>query len=219
MRWLVATAGALSLGVIAWSFAPLLRAAQGGGAGAGGPQGRSGLRTSTASTRSWSSARRAWASPLREHVAIAVAEESARAGFDPLLILAVIAVESEFQESGGLAGRRQGADADSPHDAVLRGGEGGLRLSREEMDADPALAVRLGVRYLGSMADRFGGDLNLALMAYNAGPNKLAEHLKRRDLEPFRELRARGAAQLRRAAAAARPAGRLGLRLAEVKWR
>ena len=35
----------------------------------------------------------------------------------------------------------------------------GLRLSREEIAADPGLCVRLGIRYLRSLQDRFGADL------------------------------------------------------------
>jgi soluble lytic murein transglycosylase len=35
---------------------------------------------------------------------------------------------------------------------------------------EPALNLRLGARYLRGQMDRFGGDLRLALAAYNAGP-------------------------------------------------
>ena len=62
----------------------------------------------------------------------------------------------------------------------------GLRLSSEEVAADPALCVRLGIRYLRSLQDRFGGDLELALMAYNAGPDRIRQAFRARELDPFR---------------------------------
>jgi soluble lytic murein transglycosylase-like protein len=62
----------------------------------------------------------------------------------------------------------------------------GLRLSKEEMAADPALCVRLGTRYLRSLQDRFGGDLPTALMAYNAGPDRIRQAIRERSLELFR---------------------------------
>jgi len=123
---------------------------------------------------------------LRAHVADAVAEESARAGFDPLLVLAVIAVESEFQEDAVSPVGARGLMQLRPTTLYFVAEKEGLRLSRAEMDADPALCVRIGVRYLKQMKDQFGGDLDLALMAYNAGPNRLLASLKERNIEPFR---------------------------------
>jgi soluble lytic murein transglycosylase len=122
---------------------------------------------------------------LRERVAAAVAEEAQANGFDPLLILALIAVESEFQESAVSVVGAKGLMQIRPSTLYFVAEKQGIRLSREEIDADPALAVRMGVRYLRQMADLFGGDLNLALMAYNAGPNKLADCLKHHDKELF----------------------------------
>ena len=45
-----------------------------------------------------------------------------------------------------------------------------------EADAsDPAENMRAGAAYLARMLERFGDDLDLALAAYNAGPNAVAE--------------------------------------------
>ncbi|MHB1846844.1 MAG: transglycosylase SLT domain-containing protein, partial [Deltaproteobacteria bacterium] len=41
--------------------------------------------------------------------------------------------------------------------------------------ADPALNVRLGIRYLSRLTRAFG-DLGLALVAYNAGPHRVSEY-------------------------------------------
>ena len=56
------------------------------------------------------------------------------------------------------------------------GAQGLLQLmptTARELGADPTVPaenVRAGARYLARLLDRFGGDLNLALAAYNAGP-------------------------------------------------
>jgi hypothetical protein len=55
-------------------------------------------------------------------------------------------------------------------------------LSDEELTAklkaDPTLNVRIGKRYLGEMYTRFGGDMEAALVAYNAGPDDAEAFLK-----------------------------------------
>ncbi|HEX7622650.1 MAG TPA: transglycosylase SLT domain-containing protein, partial [Anaeromyxobacteraceae bacterium] len=43
---------------------------------------------------------------------------------------------------------------------------------------DPVANVRAGVRYLRRLVDAFG-DVDAALMAYNAGPNRIRGHLRR----------------------------------------
>jgi len=49
-----------------------------------------------------------------------------------------------------------------------------------------ALCVRLGIRYLRALQDRFGGDLSMALMAYNAGPDRIRQAIRERALDPYR---------------------------------
>jgi len=36
------------------------------------------------------------------------------------------------------------------------------------------------------LQDRFGGDLQLALMAYNAGPNRIRQAFREHGLDPYR---------------------------------
>ena len=50
----------------------------------------------------------------------------------------------------------------------------------------PALCVRLGIRYLRWLNDRFGGNLDYALMAYNAGPAKIRAAIREGELDTFR---------------------------------
>jgi len=90
-----------------------------------------------------------------------VIEVATREGLDPALVLAVIEAESG-QETGAV----------SPKGAV------GLMQVLPETAAeigypdaaDPASNLEAGCRYLAALLEGFGGDVELALAAYNAGP-------------------------------------------------
>ncbi|MGE5235692.1 MAG: lytic transglycosylase domain-containing protein [Acidobacteriota bacterium] len=86
---------------------------------------------------------------------------AARHNLDPLLVEAIISVESSDQ-----------ASAVSPKGAV-----GLMQVLPETAawlglpdPADPAVGLEAGCRYLAALLDHFGGDTELALAAYNAGP-------------------------------------------------
>lgn len=123
---------------------------------------------------------------LRRQLGRAIAEEARRSAYDPLLILAIIDVESDFeQEAVSVMGAR-GLMQIQPATLHFLADQEGLRLSHEELAKDPPLCVRLGIRYLRWLQDHMGGDLDLALMAYNAGPTRIWQAYKENDLEPFR---------------------------------
>ncbi len=119
-----------------------------------------------------------WGIELRQHVAQAIAEESEQAGLDPMLVLAVIEVESEFQQHATSVVGARGLMQLRPTTLLWVAQREGVKLSRAELAADPALNVRLGVRYLKYLKEFFRGRLDFALMAYNAGPNKVNASLK-----------------------------------------
>jgi soluble lytic murein transglycosylase len=123
---------------------------------------------------------------LRRQLGQAIAEEAKKTGYDPLLILALIDVESDFEEEAISMKGARGLMQIKPSTLHFLAGKEGLRLSREEVAADPALCVRLGIRYLRNLQDRFGGDLDLALMAYNAGPTRIRKAMKEGELDTFR---------------------------------
>nr|WP_245919328.1 lytic transglycosylase domain-containing protein [Melittangium boletus] len=122
---------------------------------------------------------------LRRQIVQAIAEEAGRAGYDPLLILALIDVESDFAEEAISEKGARGLMQIKPSTLHFLAEKEGLRLSREEVAADPALGVRLGIRYLRALNERFG-DLDLALMAYNAGPTRIWQAKKAGELDTFR---------------------------------
>jgi len=122
----------------------------------------------------------------RRRVTRAVVEEAKFANFDPLLVLAVIKVESE-DEQGAISdrGARGLMQLREPTAQFLSEREQlGLSPGTESMD-DPALNVRLGVRYLSRLHKAFG-NLGLALVAYNAGPHRVSEYMRQGQAIPDR---------------------------------
>lgn len=123
-----------------------------------------------------------WGIELRDRVAEAIAEESQQAGLDPLLVLALIEVESEFRQGATSVVGARGLMQIRPATLEWVARREGLKLTLPELQADPSLNVRLGIRYLKYLRELFKGRMDLALMAYNAGPNKLSQSLKARQL-------------------------------------
>jgi soluble lytic murein transglycosylase len=54
----------------------------------------------------------------------------------------------------------------------------GLPFLQDKLTRDPGYNVTLGSQYLAEMLQRFGGSYELALAAYNAGPNRVARWLE-----------------------------------------
>jgi soluble lytic murein transglycosylase-like protein len=109
----------------------------------------------------------------RSRLAATVVLEADAARIDPLLVLALIEVESSFDpDATSIAGARglmQLRDA-----TLLR------ELERQRLSGDPrdpTVNVQAGVRYLRRLLDAFGGE-DVALMAYNAGPNRILGYLR-----------------------------------------
>jgi soluble lytic murein transglycosylase-like protein len=105
----------------------------------------------------------------------AVADAAGQYGIDPSVITAVIVAES-----GGKA------HAVSP--AGARGLMQIMPATGRELGLvnpfDPRENILAGTRYLSRMLKRFGGDITLALAAYNAGPGAVRKH---GGIPPYRE--------------------------------
>jgi soluble lytic murein transglycosylase-like protein len=114
--------------------------------------------------------------PLRLHPTLDayVTEAATKYGVDPILVRAVAWQESRFRGS-----------AVSPKGAI-----GVMQLMPNTASwlgvnpHDPRDNIFGGVAYLGTLLDRFGGDVRLALAAYNAGPEAVTRH---RGIPPYRE--------------------------------
>ncbi|EGW52037.1 hypothetical protein HMPREF1022_01005 [Desulfovibrio sp. 6_1_46AFAA] len=138
---------------------------------------------------------------LPADVAALARKEAEAQGLDPALVMAVMA-----QESGG----RQ--------DAVSKAGARGLMQlmpeTAKELGVNPDDAgenVRGGATYLKRMLERYNGNQELALMAYNAGPGSVDAWLKSGTALP-QETRDYAPAVLRRmgqSSATEKPEGRL----------
>lgn len=119
----------------------------------------------------------AWDAALRHDVAEAVAEEAALAGFDPLFVLAVIDAESDFRlDSTSSAGAR-GIMQLRPDTLRAVAEREGLALGGEDLP-EATTQVRVGTRYLHTLVRSFAGRIDLGLMAYNAGPNRLLAKIR-----------------------------------------
>jgi soluble lytic murein transglycosylase len=89
------------------------------------------------------------------------------ARIDPLLLLALVREESRYDAVALSPARAVGLAQLLLSTAREVSGDATLDLGRLQ---DPATNLTLGARYLRRQIDRFGGDLRLALAAYNAGP-------------------------------------------------
>ncbi len=112
---------------------------------------------------------------VRARVARAIVEESADAELDPVFVLAVIGVESELDDTAVSPRGAQGLMQVRNATAMYLGEKEQLGLGPKTVN-DPALNVRVGIRYLHRLQRSFG-DLSLALVAYNAGPHRVSAYL------------------------------------------
>jgi soluble lytic murein transglycosylase-like protein len=120
------------------------------------------------------------ATTTHRKVATTVLTESTRAGVDPLLVVALIHVESSFNPRArsragalGLMQVRVPTLREQLHRPKARRAEA----------LDPHTNVMAGVRYFRRLLDTFGAT-DLALMAYNAGPGRIQRLLARGSIPP-----------------------------------
>ena len=113
-----------------------------------------------------------------QHVPEWIMKESAKYGYDPLLLTALIINESSFynwaQSNKGALGLMQVRPATGKAMAM----EIRMKWKGKSTLHDPEANIALGAYYLNKMILRFG-DLGLALEAYNHGPSQLSRYLKK----------------------------------------
>jgi soluble lytic murein transglycosylase-like protein len=112
------------------------------------------------------------------HLAAMVQEAARRHGVDPRLVAAIARRESAWNEQAvshtGACGIMQLMPATAEYLGVRN-------------VFDPRENLFGGARYLRTLLDTFGGDLDLTLAAYNAGPGAVAKY---RGIPPYRETQA-----------------------------
>ena len=111
----------------------------------------------------------------RRRVARALVEESRAARLDPLLTAAIIDVESGYDVRARSWVGARGLMQLLPETMAREAARNGMAAGDPD---DPVANVRLGIRYFRRLLDLFGRE-DRALMAYNAGPNRIGELLQR----------------------------------------
>jgi soluble lytic murein transglycosylase-like protein len=92
---------------------------------------------------------------------------AARNGVDPAVLHGLIQQESDFDPSSTSSAGAEGLTQLMPSTASSLGVSDPL---------DPAQSIEGGARYLGEMLRRFGGNVEAALAAYNAGPGAVQQY-------------------------------------------
>jgi soluble lytic murein transglycosylase len=100
---------------------------------------------------------------------------------DPYLVFSVIRVESRFDINAyskkGAKGLMQITDKTGEWAAK----QSNIRNFNSEKLFDPEYNIRLGCWYLNNLVNQFGGDITLALAAYNGGSGNVEKWLKNRE--------------------------------------
>ncbi len=125
------------------------------------------------------------ATPLMLKTLMQAAE---RFGVDAYLIKAVIHAESAFNPRARSPKNAIGLMQVLPGTARDLGLSAQPRASVEQLLTDPRVSIVVGTKYLAEQLERFGGNVELAVAAYNAGPGAVIKAGNK--IPPYAETRA-----------------------------
>jgi soluble lytic murein transglycosylase-like protein len=108
----------------------------------------------------------AFPAPVPQYLATIITSAAQKYGVDPNLIAAMAFRESSFNSTAVSSRGAQGIMQLMPRTAKALGVKNAF---------DPQESVFGGTRYLKSLLDRFGGNVDVALAAYNSGPELVAK--------------------------------------------
>jgi soluble lytic murein transglycosylase len=110
----------------------------------------------------------------RWQIAGVIHGESQRYGYDPYFVLAMMEVESGCSPTARGTHGAVGLIQIRPSTARAMADEVGLDLDRPVDLTEPAINVRLGLRYLWKLESQFR-DPYIAMAAYNMGPTRVSQ--------------------------------------------
>jgi soluble lytic murein transglycosylase len=113
-----------------------------------------------------------------DQVARSITEEARRNGLDPALLVAVMYVESRFNNFAVSPVGAMGLMQILPSTGEELAGRYGIPWHGPQTLFDPVVNVRLGSAYLRELSKRYG-KLSTALAAYNWGPGRIDRRLQR----------------------------------------
>ena len=113
-----------------------------------------------------------------------ILQESEKNSLDPVLILALIQVESRFDHQAVSPRGAQGLMQVLPIVVTELADEGKISASLKRDLKDPLVNVQVGVSYLAHLCEMFG-DLKVALTAYNWGPTRIRRKLLAKETIPL----------------------------------
>jgi soluble lytic murein transglycosylase len=123
------------------------------------------------------------ANVTKEELAEVIYEEAIRHNHDPKFILALIAIESEFQNWSVSQHGAKGLMQIMPYVAESIAQELGIEWSGDRTLFNPYLNIRMGIYYLSQLILDFK-DVRVALTAYNYGPTYVRGLIDRKERIP-----------------------------------
>ena len=111
-------------------------------------------------------------------------------GLDPYLVASLIRQESEFNPGAVSRANAYGLMQLLPKTGKGTAKQVGLRNYKTDSLFDPTINIELGTKYFREMVDHFGGQVEYALAAYNAGSSRVEDWRSSgnyRDIEEFVE--------------------------------
>jgi soluble lytic murein transglycosylase len=111
-------------------------------------------------------------------------------GLDPYLVASLIRQESEFNPTVVSRANAYGLMQLLPSTGKSTAKQVGLKNYKTDSLLEPSVNIELGTKYFREMVDHFGGQVEYALAAYNAGSNRVESWKSSgsyRDIEEFVE--------------------------------
>jgi soluble lytic murein transglycosylase len=111
-------------------------------------------------------------------------------GLDPYLVASLIRQESEFNPGAVSRANAYGLMQLLPSTGKTTAKQVGLHNYKTDSLLDPTTNIQLGTKYFREMVDHFGGQVEYALAAYNAGDSRVESWRSQgsyRDIEEFVE--------------------------------